>query len=88
MNKVIEKFKENKKIMMIKMEQANKLAEDAAEEFMSSIESLVKDASEEDIKALLDEKDDMIDAMDKIAVVTAFVDSHENYEGIAIVGLK
>ena len=47
---VVEKFKENKKVMEIKMEQASKMADAAADEFTESIMTLVKDASVEEIK--------------------------------------
>lgn len=87
MSKMIEKFKENKKVMMIKMEQANKIAEDAAEEFVESIESLVKDASEEDVKQFLGEKDEMIDLDDKMAIIAAYANNHDGFAGIAIIGL-
>lgn len=86
MSKMTEKFKENKKIMMIKMEQASKMADDAAEEFVKSIESLVKDASEEQLKEFLGEKDEMIDLDDKMAVVAAFADSH-TVGNITIIGV-
>lgn len=86
MSKMIEKFKENKKVMLIKMEQANKLAEEAAEEFIESIKSLVKDASEEDIKMLMNLKDKEIDLDDKMAVIAMFAETHEDIGGIAIIG--
>lgn len=53
MANMIEKFKENKKVMMIKMDQANKMADEAAEEFISTLKPLVESASEEDLKTFL-----------------------------------
>lgn len=85
--KMVEQFKENKKVMMIKMDQASKMADDAAEEFIDSIKSLVKDASEEDIKVFLNTNDEMLEVEDKLAVVAAFAESHENVGGIAIIGI-
>ena len=83
---MVEKFKANKKIMQIKMDQAAKLANDAAEEFIDVIESLVKDASEEDVKAFMNVKDEMIDLEDKMAVIAAFAENHDGIAGIAIIG--
>lgn len=84
---MVEKFKENKKVMLIKMDQANKMADDAANEFIDSIKSLVKDASEEDVKAILNADDEMLDEVDKMAFITAFAESHD-VGGIAIIGFK
>lgn len=84
---MVETFKENKKIMMIKMDQASKMADAAAEEFIDSIKSLVKDASEEDLKVLLNTEDEMLELEDKLAIVAAFAESHDNVGGIAIIGI-
>ena len=83
----VEQFKENKKVMMIKMDQANKMADAAAEEFIDSIKSLVKDASEEDLKEILNTKDEMLEFEDKMAIVAAYAESHEDVGGIAIIGI-
>ena len=84
---MLEKFKENKKVMQIKMDQANKMADAAAEEFIDSIKSLVKDASEEDLKAILNADDEMLEDIDKMAFIAAFAESHEA-GGFAIIGFK
>lgn len=84
---MVEKFKENKKVMEIKMEQASKMADAAAEEFIDSLKSLVKDASEEDFKQFLGANDEMIEAEDKLAVVAAYADTHNDIGGIAIIGI-
>ena len=83
---MLNKFKENKKVMMIKMEQASKMADAAADEFIDSIKSLVKDISEEDIKKFLQAEDDMIEPEDKLAVIAAFADTHDDISGVAIIG--
>ena len=83
---MLNKFKENKKVMMIKMEQASKMADAAADEFIDSIKSLVKDTSEEDIKKFLQAEDDMIEPEDKLAVIAAFADTHDDISGVAIIG--
>lgn len=80
---MLKEFKENKKAMEIKMEQAAKLADAAADEFIESIKALVKDASEEDVKELVE--DSSIDIEDKIAVIAAYTDSHDDI-GAAIIG--
>lgn len=51
MANMIEKFKENKKVMEIKMEQASKMADAAADEFVKTLEPLVKDASRRTLKS-------------------------------------
>ena len=84
---MLNKFKENKKVMQIKMEQASKMADVAADEFIDSIKSLVKDASEEDLKVFLNTEDEMLEFEDKMAIVAAFAESHENIGGIAIIGI-
>lgn len=86
MNKMLDNFKENKKVMEIKMEQANKMADEAAREFIDSINTLVKDASEEDLEKFLQTEDDMIESGDKLAVIAAFADTHDDISGIAIIG--
>ena len=83
---MLNKFKENKKIMEIKMDQASKMADEAANEFIDSIHALVKDASEEDFKKFLQAEDDMIELEDKLAVIAAFADTHDDIGGVAIIG--
>lgn len=87
---MLNKFKENKKIMEIKMDQASKMAEkmadEAAHEFIDSIHALVKDASEEDLKKFLQAEDDMIEPENKLAVIAAFADTHDDIGGVAIIG--
>lgn len=85
--KMVEQFKENKKVMMIKMEQASKMADAAADEFIDSIKSLVKDASEEDLKEILNTNDEMLEFEDKMAIIAAYAESHEGVGGIAIIGI-
>ena len=84
--RMIERFKENKKVMEIKMDQASKMADEAADEFIDSIHALVKDASEEDIKKFIQAEDDMIEPEDKLAVIATFADAHDYIRGIAIIG--
>ena len=78
MASMIVKFKVNKQLMEIKMHQARKLADEAAYEFIDSIHTLVKDASEEDVKRFLKVEDDMIEPEDKLAVIAAFADTHDD----------
>ena len=83
---MLNKFKENKKIMGIKMDQASKMADEAANEFIDSIYALVKDASEEDFKKFLQAEDDMIEPKDKLAALAAFADTHDDIDGAVIIG--
>lgn len=80
-------FKVYKKIMEIKRDQASEMADEAAHEFIDSIHALVKNASEEDFKEFLQAEDDMIEPEDKLAVIAAFADTHDDISGIAIIGL-
>lgn len=84
---VVEKFKENKKVMEIKMEQASKMADAAADEFTESIVTLVKDASVEEIKEFVELNDKVIDTEDKLAVIAAYLESHDDIGGVAIIGM-
>lgn len=51
MANMIEKFKENKKVMETKMEQASKMADAVVDEFVKTLEPLVKDASGRTLKS-------------------------------------
>lgn len=83
---MLNKFKENKKIMEIKMEQASKMADEVANEFIDSIHALVKDASEEDLKKFIQADDDMIEPEDKLAAIAMFAETHDDIGGVAIIG--
>jgi len=84
---ILNKFKENKKIMKIKMDQAAKMADEAVNEFVDSIHTLAKDASEEELKNFLQAEDDMIELEDKLAMVAAFADTHDDISGVKIIEL-
>ncbi len=87
MANMIEKFKENKKVMMIKMDQASKMADEAAEEFISTLKPLVESASEEDLKTFLQADDELIESEDKLAIIAAYAETHDDVGGIAIIGI-
>lgn len=83
---MLNKFKENKKIMKIKMDQAAKMADEAVNEFIDSIHTLAKDVSEEELKNFLQAEDDMIELEDKLAMVVAFADTHDDdISGVKII---
>lgn len=88
MANMIEKFKENKKVMMIKMDQASKMADEAAEEFISALKPLVESASEEDLKTFLQADDELIENEDKLAIIAAYAETHDDVGGIAIIGIR
>ena len=88
MANMIEKFKENKKVMMIKMDQASKMADEAAEEFISTLKPLVESASEEDLKTFLQTDDELIENEDKLAIIAAYAETHDDVGGIAIIGIR
>lgn len=89
-SKIVNEFKEHKKVMAIKMEQAKKMADDAAEEFVNSVKSLVASASVEDIKALLETADDdnFVDEMDKVAIMAMYAESHDDVGSVVIINRK
>lgn len=84
---MLNKFKENKKIMKIKMDQTAKTVDEAVNEFVDSIHTLAKDASEEELKNFLQAEDDMIELEDKLAMVAAFADTHDDISGVKIIEL-
>lgn len=88
MANMIEKFKENKKVMMIKMDQASKMADEAAEEFISTLKPLVESASEEELKTFLQADDELIENEDKLAIIAAYAETHDDVGGIAIIGIR
>lgn len=88
MANMIEKFKENKKVMMIKMDQASKMADEAAEEFISTLKPLVESASEEDLKTFLQADNELIENEDKLAIIAAYAETHDDVGGIAIIGIR
>lgn len=88
MANMIEKFKENKKVMMIKMDQASKMADEAAEEFINTLKPLVESASEEDLKTFLQADDELIENEDKLAIIAAYAETHDDVGGIAIIGIR
>ena len=85
-NVMMEKFKENKKIMEVKMEQAVRLRDDAIEEFTGSIMSLVRECTEDELKTFMTTSDDYVDGMDKMAVVSAYAEVHQDVE-VMVVGI-
>ena len=85
---MLNKFKENKKVMMIKLDQANKMADEAIEEFISTLKPLVESASEEDLKTFLQADDELIESKDKLAIIAAYAETHDDVGGIAIIGIR
>ena len=83
---MLNKFKENKKVMKIKMDQASKMADEAANEFIDSIHALAKDASEEDLKNFLQSEDDMVKMQDKLEMIAAFADAHDDIDDVVTIG--
>ncbi len=81
---MLQKFKENKKAMEIKMEQARKIADAAATEMIEQTMSLVENASEEELKAFLNT--DGIEEIDKIMVATMFAECHGGH--VMMIGVE
>lgn len=87
-NKLIENFKESKKEMKIKVKQANELIDLAMDEFFDSIISLAKNASEEEIKDFINAEGELLETTDVIAMVTAFMETHNEIDGVMIFGKR
>lgn len=89
-NKIVSEFKEHKKVMLIKMEQATKMADDAADEFIDFVKSLVASASREDVQALLKmaDEDDTIDEVDKAAILAMYIETHDDVDGVTVIKYK
>ena len=79
---MLEKFKEHKKEMEIKMEQAEKIADAAAEKFTSDLKVLVASATEEELKEFIESESDVISNTDRMVVIMMFMETHEKTAGI------
>lgn len=89
---LLKRFKEDKEIMEIEMEAADKLvekatdiAETATNQFIEKLKSHVKHASKEDILGFLNAKDETIEEMDKLAVAAIYAEEHDT--GIVAIGI-
>lgn len=85
--KLVEAFKNSKKEMEIKFDQANKIIDSASDEFIESIKSLAESASEKELEEFLNCNDEAIDFEDKLAMIAAFAEHHDNIDGMAIIGI-
>lgn len=70
------------------MEQANKLADDAAYEFIDYIHTLIKDISEEEFKAFLNTEDEFVTIEDKLAAIAAYGETHNDIGSVIAMILK
>ena len=85
--KMVEAFKNSKKEMEIKFDQAKKIVDSASDEFIESIKSLAKSASEKELEEFLNCNDEAIDFEDKLAIIAAFAEHHDDIDGMAIIGI-
>lgn len=79
---MLEKFKEHKKEMEIKMEQAEKIADAAAEKFTGDLKALVASATEEEFKEFIESESDAISDTDRMVAIMTFMETHEKNAGI------
>ena len=90
MANVVELFKDGKKLMNIKMDQGKKLIDDAVTEFVSCVEGIVEEMSEEDLQRfLVEEHDELLSFDDKLFMIAAFEETHDvriahKYVGLSI----
>ena len=82
---MLEKFKESKKVLDVKMEQAEKMATDALEQFVNEVQKMASESSEEELKAFLETDDEAVEFPDKLAAINGFMQSHEPTKDIAVV---
>lgn len=74
---MLEKFKEYKKEMEIKMEQAEKIADAAAEKFTGDLKALVASATEEEFKEFIESESDAISDTNRMVAIMMFMETHE-----------
>lgn len=74
------KIKENKKVMMIKMDQANRTVDKVVEEFISILKPLVK--------TFLQADNEPIESKDKLAIIKVYVETYDDIGGITIIGIR
>ena len=84
-SKMLEKVKESKKIMEVKIEQAEKMVIGAVEQFTAELEKLARESSEEELKAFLETDDEEIEFPEKMAAIHGYMQSHEPTKDIAVV---
>ncbi len=82
---MLEKVKESKKIMEVKIEQAEKMAVEAADWFEAELEKLAREATEEELKAFLETNDEEIELHDKIVALHGYMQSYELTKDIAVI---
>ena len=82
---MLEKVKESKKIMEVKMEQAEKMAIDAVDQFEAELDKLARESSEEEFKAFLETDDEEIEFPDKIVALHGYMQSYELTKDIAVI---
>ena len=80
MANAIEKFKEKKNELLIKIEKLNDMADAVSKEFADSLRDIAKDASDDDLVEFLLSDDEAIESRDRVAMILAFTEAH-NIEG-------
>lgn len=79
---LLEKFKESKKVMDDKInaavEEVYKISDVVSKEFISNIHNLAKDVSEEDLREFLSVNDESITIEDKLVVIAAYAEAHDD----------
>lgn len=85
--KTAEALKSSKKEMEIKFDQAKKIVDSVSDEFIESIKSLAESASEKGLEEFLNCNDEAIDFEDKLAMIAAFAEHHDDVDGMAIIGI-
>lgn len=86
--KVAEALKSGKREMEIKFDQAKKkIVDSASDEFIESIKSLTESASEKELEEFFNCNDEAIDFEDKLAMIAAFAEHHDDVDGMAIIGI-
>ena len=64
-----------------------KIVDSASDEFIEPIKSLAVSASEKELEEFLNCNDEAIDFEDKLAMIAAFAEHHDDVDGMAIIGI-
>ena len=85
MANAIERFKEKKNELLIKIEKINDMADAVSKEFADSLRDIAKDASSGDLVEFLLSDDEAIESRDRIAMVLAFTETHDVDGGLPLI---
>ena len=75
------------RLSSIRLKKKKKIVDSASDEFIEPIKSLAVSASEKELEEFLNCNDEAIDFEDKLAMIAAFAEHHDDVDGMAIIGI-